>query len=74
MIKKAEKWFCVSSGLILAVTGAAKVWSACGNSKLLSYQDPILRVQFSHLILTVGILEIAIAALCVFGKMRCFLP
>ncbi len=58
----------LSAGVILTATGAAKIWSASGNSKFLSLVDPIIGIKFGHLILMVGMVEIAIALICFFGK------
>ena len=63
-----SKYFIVSAGVILAITGIAKVWSGLGNSKLLAVADPILGIQFGHLMLTVGVLEIVIALVCCFSR------
>jgi len=57
-----------SAAAILAATGFAKVWSAFGPNKLLSLQDPITGLEFGHLLLAVGLLELAIAGVCLFGK------
>ncbi len=53
---------------MLLLTGAAKVWSASGNSKFLSLVNPIIGIKFGHLFLMVGMVEIAIALICFFGK------
>lgn len=60
--------FYLSAGAILAVTGAAKVWSAFGNSKFLALVDPIVGIKFGPLMLMVGVVEIAIALVCFFSK------
>ena len=62
------RYFIVSAGLILALTGIAKVWSGLGNSKLLAVADPIIGIQFGHLMLAVGLAEIVIALVCFFSK------
>lgn len=61
-------WFVPSAAAILALTGLAKAWSAFGKTKLLAAADPITGVSFGHLMLAVGILELAIAGVCLFGK------
>ena len=65
---KLLQWFSVSAGVILAITGIAKVWSGLGNSKLLAVADPIIGVHFGNLMLAVGFAEIVIAFVCFFGK------
>ena len=61
-------WFFTSVAAILALTGIAKAWSAFGQTKLLAVADPITGIQFGHLMLAVGILELVIAGVCLFGK------
>ena len=61
-------WFIPSAAAILVVTGAAKAWSAFGHIKILAVADPITGVQFGHLMLVVGVLELAIAGVCLFSK------
>lgn len=62
------KYFVVSAGVILAITGIAKIWSGLGNSKFLAVVDPILGITFGHLMLIVGVAELAIALVCFFSK------
>jgi len=40
------KWFVISAGLILGLTGLAKLWSAFGDVRLLAVGDPIVGIQF----------------------------
>jgi len=58
--------FALSSGLILGLTGIAKVWTAFGQVKLLTVPDPIVGISFKHLMLAVGVAELVIAAVCLF--------
>lgn len=67
-VEACHAWFIHAAVTILAFTGIAKVWSAFGRTKLLGVDDPITGIQFGHLILTVGILELVIAGICLFGK------
>jgi hypothetical protein len=60
--------FIISAGAILAITGIAKVWSGLGTAKVLAVADPIIGVQFGHLMLVVGIAEIVVALICLFCK------
>jgi Methylamine utilisation protein MauE len=66
--KNNRKWFVLTSGAILAITGIAKMWSGLGNSKFLAVVDPIIGIKFGHLILAVGLVEIVIALVCFIGK------
>ncbi len=56
------------AGVILAVTGIAKVWSGLGDSKLLAVIDPIIGIKFGQLMLVVGAAEIVIALVCFFSR------
>ena len=61
-------WFFCSTAVILAVTSVAKVWTAFAPTKVLAVADPITGIQFGHLMLAVGVLELVIAGICLFGK------
>ena len=63
-----QNWFILSAGVILAITGVAKVWSGLGNSKFLAVVDPIIGIKFGFLMLVVGVAEIVVAAFCFFSK------
>jgi len=60
--------FALSAGAIMAITGIAKVWSGLGDSKFLTVVDPIVGIKFGHLMLAVGVAEVAIALVCFFSK------
>jgi len=57
-------WFIVSAGGVLLITGIAKVVSASGSARLLDISDPIFAVSFRNLMLLVGLLELAVSAIC----------
>ena len=63
-----NRWFILTSGAILAITGIAKVWSAFGSSKFLAVIDPIFGVTFGKLMLVVGVAELVIALVCFLSK------
>lgn len=63
-----SRWFVLSAGAILAISGIAKVWSAFGGIKLLAVVDPIFGIRFGHLMPAAGVAEIVIALVCVFNK------
>lgn len=63
-----SKWFVLSSGFVLALTGIAKAWSSFGSTKVLAVGDPIIGLPFRWLLLTVGVLELIIAGVCFFNK------
>jgi hypothetical protein len=64
----SPSWFVRSATVILAVTGVAKVWTAFAPMKLLAVADPIMGISFGHLMLVVGVVELVIASICLFGK------
>jgi hypothetical protein len=65
-----SRHYVLSAGAILILTGAAKVWSGLGNSKLLAVIDPIVGIKFGQLMLMVGLAEVAIALVCFFSKRK----
>lgn len=60
--------FVLSAGIVLVVTGVAKIWSGLGNSKLLAITDPVIGLTFGQLMFAVGTVEIVIALVCFFTK------
>lgn len=68
------RWFCISSGLILGITGMAKVWSAFGRAAILTRLDPIIGISFGHLMVAGGIIELAVAALCLLSRSKIIAP
>jgi hypothetical protein len=62
--EKPSKWFIRSAGVLLLVTGIAKIISVFGHDAVLRKPDPILGIHFDHLLLTVGLIELAIAVVC----------
>ena len=67
-LQSLQTAFLRTAGLILALTGVAKVFSAFGNAALLRVLDPVLAVPFRHLMLGVGLAELVIAGVCFFGR------
>jgi hypothetical protein len=62
--------FCFATGLILGLTGVAKLWSAVGDVRLLLLADPITGLPVKYMMLIVAVAELAIAAVCLFSKAR----
>lgn len=60
----------LSAGVILAVTGVAKMLSALGGAKVLGVVDPIVGLKFGQLMFAVGFLEIVIALVCFCTKRK----
>ena len=56
--------FIYSAGLLLLITGGAKLYSTAGNAHILQLPDPILIMSFRHIFWIVGILELIVAAIC----------
>ena len=64
------RWFCLSAGLILLVTGLAKVLSTLGVNRMLDVADPVFGLNFRHLFMAVGLLEFAAAFLILLTDLR----
>ena len=63
-LKTISRWFIVSAGILLAITGCAKIISALGKSAVLAKPDPIFGIHFNYLLLSVGLIELVVAVLC----------
>ena len=61
--------FIQSAAVIYAVSGSAKMIGAYGDAKILTVADPILGLQFGHLMFLAGALELTIAGAC-FSRRR----
>jgi hypothetical protein len=61
-------FFVCSAGVLLTITGTAKLISAGGNAQLLQSPDPVLSISFRQVFRVVGVLELILAAVCFFGK------
>jgi hypothetical protein len=60
--------FLFTVGIILVVTGMAKIVTAFGSIKILNVRDPLFGLPFRSLLLLVGLVELVIACLCLFRK------
>lgn len=60
--------FIWSAGLLLLVTGLAKVVSGFGDAEILNYQTPILYLPFRWVFLIVGLVELAIGLTCFLNR------
>jgi hypothetical protein len=72
-VAQGGKWarqFIFSAGVLLFVTGVAKIISALGKSAVLGKPDPIFGIHFNHLLLSVGLIELAIAVVCLTSPNR----
>lgn len=68
--KPLGQWFILTAGGVLAVTGAAKIWTGLGDAKFLAVVDPILGLKLGQLLLAVGLAEIAVALVWCFRRRR----
>jgi len=68
LLRLATCWFVGGAVVVLAVTGLAKLWSVSAPGKMLLVADPITGLAFGRLLLLVGLAELALAAVCVFGR------
>jgi hypothetical protein len=64
MNTKFIRYFLRSSGIILLLTGLAKLLSSMGKNGILETQDPILYMSFRHLFWLAGGIEIIIGTIC----------
>ncbi len=60
--------FLIAAGIILAVTGLAKLFTVTGDTTLLQVSDPIFGVEFRYLMFAVGLAELVVAGFCFFSK------
>ena len=65
-----RRWFVVSAAVILSLAGLAKVCSSFGTTRLLTEVDPVFGVKFRQMMMAVGLLEIAIALVCVLAVFK----
>lgn len=63
-----QRLFPWSAGAILLITALGKFWGATGSTKLLTVFDPMLGIQFRHLMIAVGVAELFIAFVCFFKR------
>jgi len=62
------RWFVRSAGVVLLVTGLAKLWSAMGEARVLGVRDPLFGLTFRQLMLGVGLVELVVAGVCLVGR------
>ena len=68
MQAKLYRLFLATAGIVLAITGVAKLLSSAGHAKILHQIDPIFSISFSSLFILVGLLEIIVAIVCFWSK------
>ncbi len=57
-----------AAGVVLLFTALAKLISAGGSAHIMLLTDPILPISFRNVFWLVGVIEIVVAAVCLFGK------
>lgn len=68
MRAKTNRCFSISAGTLLLITAVAKLASSGGNAKLLDLSDAVLGIHFRYLFVIAGVLEMAVALVCLFGE------
>ena len=66
LLLRFERPFLISVGVILFVTGAAKLVSAGGGQRALAVMDPLLMLSYKNLFMVVGLLELGISGYLLF--------
>lgn len=61
--QRLRRWFLLTTALCFGLTGIGKVLGSLGGSKLLFTTDPIIGIQFKHLLLWTGVVELAVAVI-----------
>jgi hypothetical protein len=62
------RFFLCSAGMLLILTGAAKLISAAGSARILQMPDPLLMIPFGYVFWIAGITEILVAFVCFFSN------
>lgn len=60
--------FIRSTGVLLLLTAAAKIYSATGTARILTATDPLIHLKYHTIMISVGLLEFAIALYLFFGR------
>lgn len=63
-----NRTFIISAGVVLSITGIAKIWSGLGQARILVIPDPLTGIELGHLLSLAGMIEVAIALVCFFNK------
>ncbi len=68
MARIFKNTFCFSAGAILAIAGISKIWSGFGNARVLLIPNPLLGLEFGHLLIVVESIELVVALVCFFSR------
>jgi hypothetical protein len=63
-----KRLFIGTAGGLLLLFGGAKLTASFGSSPILHYPDPVLGIPFRQVFWIVGLLELVIGLICLFGK------
>lgn len=63
-----QRWFLKSAGIVLVLTGCAKLVTAHGRSPALAALDPVFGLQYRYLFLAVGTMEVCAALSCLLTR------
>lgn len=67
-VNTKSRRFIISSGVVLSITGIAKIWSSFGEARILVVPDPLISIELGHLLTLVGTAEVIIASVCLFSR------
>lgn len=67
-MSQLQRYFILTAGGILGITGIAKIISVFGTQLILVQSDPLFGFSFRNLMLAAGAVELAVACLCIFTK------
>jgi hypothetical protein len=68
MRTKWVKWFVLSAGAILLAAALNRFLIASGSAHSLSMPEPVLGISLRYAVLAVGVLELVVGLICLFGK------
>lgn len=69
-ILEKRRGFLIAAGVILGITGFAKLFTVTGETTLLAVSDPIFGMPFGTLMVIVGLVELVIAGFCLFSSLN----
>jgi hypothetical protein len=71
-VSRNGRRFLIAAGMILAITGLAKLFTVTGDTTLLRVNDPIFGVEFRYLMFGVGLAELLVSGFCFFSRWEGF--
>ena len=69
---KTAQWFLYSAAVVLMLTAVAKFISSMAHEKIMLAVDPLTGFQFNNLFRIIGVVEVAVALVCIFGRQLWF--